>query len=172
MYCSSYHQGMQTADILIGALTRQLVVRKASQGELPKVVQELYDKIGANNKPNLKSLVQLLRDVTALFDQAYIVVDGIDEVESGLYWKLLRSALDMIPENKTKFLISSRSHDYSIVKYLQYGFKICVNAPEADICNYLTSQISRDENFGLIAGDDPLLVKNIVSEISQQCEGL
>ena len=172
MYCSSYHQGTQTADILVGALIRQFVVRKTSQGHLPEVVEEFYEKTGAEKKPNHKSLVQLLRTVTGLFDHTYLIVDGIDEIGSKLYSKLLRGALDMIPENKTKFLVSSRSHDYRMAKYLRNGFKIVVNARAADVCSYLTRQVDRDENLGLIAGDDPLLTKKVVSDISQQCAGL
>ena len=170
MYCFSEHHGIQTAETLVGALLKQIVLRKTVQGQLPKIVEGLYDKIGPKGKPSLRSLVQLLRNVTGLFAQVYIVVDGIDEVEDDLFRKLLNSALDMIPGNKTKFLISSRSHDYRISKYLNTGFKISVNAPEADVRKYLTHQIKRDESLEMIV-DDPLLVKNMISEISHQCGG-
>lgn len=107
-----------------------------------------------------------------MFDHAYIVADGVGELERDLYFDLLNSALEMIQDNKTKFLIASRPHDYRLSKYLQHGYKIAVSAQTADVNKYLRRGVSRDENLGLIAGDDPLLLDRIASEISQQCRGL
>lgn len=171
MYCFAQHHVVQTAEALVGALIKQIVLRKIAEGQLPGIVEDLYGKIGLDGKPSLAALVELLRDVTGLFAQVYIVVDGIDEVEKDTFWKLLQSALDMIPQNKTKFLISSRPHDFRISKYLQSGFDISVKAPEADIREYLTRQVKRNESLEVVIGDDPLLVKDMISEISQQCRG-
>jgi len=98
-------------------------------------------------------------------------VDGIDEVEKDTFGKLLNSALEMIPHNRTKFLISSRPSDSQISKYLRGGFKISVQALEADVREYLTRQINRNENLEMLIGNDPLFIKDMISEISRQCQG-
>lgn len=171
MYCFAQHHVVQTAETLVGALIKQIVLRKIVEGKLPDIVEDLYEKIGLDGKPSLATLVELLRDVTRLFAQVYIVVDGIDEVEEDTFGKLLDGALKMIPQNKTKFLISSRPHAYRISKYLEFGFKITVKAPEADVREYLSRQIKRNESLEMVIGDDPLLFKDMISEISQQCRG-
>lgn len=171
MYCFGQDQGAQTAEALVGSLVKQMVLRKTSEGRVPNIVEDLYQKIGLNGRPSLGTLVKLLRSVTELFAQGFIVVDGIDEVEKDTFEKLLNSALDMIPHNRTKFLISSRPSDPQISKYLGGGFKISVRAPEADIREYLTRQINRNESLEILIGNDPLFIEDIISEISQQCQG-
>lgn len=171
MYCFGQDQGAQTAEALVGSLVKQMVLRKTSEGRVPNIVEDLYQKIGLNGRPSLGTLVKLLRSVTELFAQVFIVVDGIDEVERDTFEKLLNSALEMIPHNRTKFLISSRPSDPQISKYLVGGFKISVRAPEADIREYLTRQINRNESLEMLIGNDPLFTEDIISEISQQCQG-
>jgi hypothetical protein len=171
MYCFGQDQGAQTAEALVGSLVKQMVLRKTSEGRVPNIVEDLYQKIGLNGRPSLGTLVKLLRSVTELFAQVFIVVDGIDEVEKDTFEKLLNSALEMIPHNRTKFLISSRPSDPQISKYLVGGFKISVRAPEADIREYLTRQINRNESLEILTGNDPLFIEDIISEISQQCQG-
>jgi hypothetical protein len=171
MYCFGQDQGAQTAEALVGSLVKQMVLRKTSEGRVPNIVEDLYQKIGLNGRPSLGTLVKLLRSVTELFAQVFIVVDGIDEVEKDTFEKLLNSALEMIPHNRTKFLISSRPSDPQISKYLVGGFKISVRAPEADIREYLTRQINRNESLEILIGNDPLFIEDIISEISQQCQG-
>ena len=171
MYCFGQDQGAQTAEALVGSLVKQMVLRKTSEGRVPNIVEDLYQKIGLNGRPSLGTLVKLLRSVTQLFAQVFIVVDGIDEVEKDTFEKLLNSALEMIPHNRTKFLISSRPSDPQISKYLVGGFEISVRAPEADIREYLTRQINRNESLEMLIGNDPLFIEDIISEISQQCQG-
>lgn len=139
---------------------------------MPDAIEKLYETVRATNRPKLKDLVQLLRDMTFSLDQSYIVVDGLDEIASDLCWKLVDCALQMIPDNKTKFLVSSRPHIGKIARYLENGFRIKVKAQETDICRYLKSGIQRDENLELIMDDEPELLRSTVSIINQQCGGL
>jgi hypothetical protein len=171
MYCFGQDQGAQTAEALVGSLIKQMVLRKTPEGRVPNIVEDLYQTIGLNGKPSLGTLVKLLRSVTELFAQVFIVVDGIDEVEKDTLQKLLEGVLEIIPHNRTKFLISSRPSDSQISKYLSNGFKISVKALEADVCEYLTRQINRNENLQVLIGNDPLFIKDMISEISQQCQG-
>lgn len=171
IYCLSQDQGAQTSEALVGSLIKQMVLRKISEARVPSVVDELYQKIGHNGKPSLEILIGLLRSVTKLFSQAFIAVDGPDELNKKTFKTLHSSALKMIPQNKTKFLISSRPSVPNISKYLRDGFKISVSARGADVREFLTSQISRNESLQLLTGGDPVFIEDMISKICEQCQG-
>jgi len=171
MYCFGQDQAVQTAEALVGSLIKQMVLLKIEDGNLPTVVEDLYRKTGLNGKPNLGVLVKVLKDITDLFDRAFIVADGVDELEKETSQKLLNCAHDMIPENRTKFLIASRPSAPRITKYLRHGFSIDVKASDADVRVYLTHQIRRNDNLEMLIGNDVEIRKKIIAEISQQCQG-
>lgn len=171
IYCFGQDQGAQTCEALVGSLIKQMVLRKISEARVPSVVDDLYQKIGNDGKPSLGALIELLRSVTELFSQAFIVVDGPDELEKNTFTKLHSSALKLIPQNKTKFLISSRPSVPNISRYLRDGFKISVSARVGDVREFLTRQISRNESLRELMGRDPLFIEDMISKICEQCQG-
>lgn len=155
----------------MGSLIKQLVLHKISAGCVPNVVEELYQKSKHTGEPDLGSLVELLRKVTELFTQVYIVADGIDELEKGTLQHLHNSAKALISQNKTKFLISSRYFTSNITSELRQGYRISVQPLASDVWDHLKGEISRNESLEVLIGEDPIFINTVISDISQQCQG-
>ncbi|KAK2591885.1 hypothetical protein QQS21_010409 [Conoideocrella luteorostrata] len=78
-YCSYHRREEQNEEHLLLSLLRQLSETRTS---LPTGVRKLYnDAKDKRNRPSMSEIISTLRDVTPLYERAFIVVDGIDECQ-------------------------------------------------------------------------------------------
>ncbi|KAI4638130.1 hypothetical protein J4E93_010439 [Alternaria ventricosa] len=108
-YCDYRTRDEQTLEFMLCSLLKVLA---ESQETLPIPIEQLYSDHGNGvRRPSWRILAQCLKDVAALLQRLYVVIDALDEcqVSDGCRRKFLSELLNLQAKSRTSLLATSRT---------------------------------------------------------------
>lgn len=171
VYFNYKESAAQTPDAIYLSIIRQLAINST----------ELYQFL--ESSPLRKSLsqrcpspYQLIPDpqkLTKIFERVFIDVDALDEC-SIEYWDTVLRILSTLNAYGTNIFITSRHHVYGSIAHasLCNMDEVAIHGRNADIANYINSQLARQRHLAVIIGKNPALREDIVNSILDSCQGM
>lgn len=148
----------------------------STKSEIPKELEStLLDAYIGIRKPGFEELLEILSSTIKLFDNIYIILDGIDECTGSNRADLLRVAHSIIAPGSTvvKLLIASRA-DVDLEK--AFNNYLCLevsgNNISADIETFVNSIISKKLESGDLVVRNPALVGEIIKALVNGAQGM
>ncbi|KAH6908108.1 hypothetical protein BKA70DRAFT_1222909 [Coprinopsis sp. MPI-PUGE-AT-0042] len=152
---------------ILAALVRQLLERYPF---LHPLVQPIYEQHHREmTKPPMAQLLQLLRDISQVFDTLYCVLDGLDEAERDTQFDLLRA----LSSFKAKFFITSRPLE-PLHRVLPEAKFFKIEAKDEDIELLVREKLYQDPRFSTVVNTqgDPEQRSRIESQIKKAAGGM
>ncbi|KAH6908110.1 ankyrin repeat-containing domain protein [Coprinopsis sp. MPI-PUGE-AT-0042] len=153
---------------ILAALIRQLLERYPF---LLPLVQPLYEEHRREKtKPSRNELLDLLRDISNVFDTFYCALDGLDEATEDDQFKLL----DALSSIKANFFITSRPLE-SLSPLLPNARFFTVAARDEDIQRLIDYKIKQSPRLVAMLdtqGEGSSHRETIVTKITQKAEGM
>ena len=128
IYFDAQDQEHQTAQNVFASLLKQLVLH--SKAESPTVNHMYKQHNVRKTMPDLNELVKCIISVCALFSDAYIILDALDEAKDNCLRKVLTGLQDV------KVLATGRTHIASRA-YFTFSSTMEIQAKDDDIRRYL-----------------------------------
>lgn len=167
VYCDYRDQEHQQVPNMMASILRQLAGQLSF---LPRVVNELYDRLQRQNeRPQLKDLELCIEITCHEFRQIFIVVDALDECDSGNPRRAFLQSLKAL-QKTARLFITSRPHPEDIRRALGDSPQITVEASDSDIRKYVTEKIDEDDIIEDIV--DNALKEEIIKEIVNNAQGM
>ena len=167
-YCDYREQSMQTPASLAASLLRQFCLQKNS---VPKPVSEFYNLYKRDaGRLQTDELVRVLRKVLAEFDQCFVAVDALDELDGKKHRKGFLKVLTELGLASTKTFVTSRPHLQDVAQTFRHASQVYVEASEIDIELFLSGMIEDDEGMQDLM--DEALKKEVCSSIAQYAKGM
>ena len=138
---------------------------------LPKPVSDFYnlyrrDAVGLQ----ADELLGVLRKVLIEFDQCFVAVDALDELDGKKHRKGFLKVLTELGLTSTKIFVTSRPHIQDVSQAFTYASKVHVEASEADVELFLLRMIEDDEGMQDLM--DETLKKEVCSSVAQYAKGM
>ncbi|KAF8343374.1 ankyrin repeat-containing domain protein, partial [Amanita rubescens] len=133
------------------SLLSSLVLSLTAKSKDFLLLEKLYDKHDQLHKPTKSELLHLLMKLLQLFQQAYIVIDALDECDD--YYQLFVQVVKIIYEWQLPhfhLLVSSRREQHIITSMGECGpAEICLSAElvERDVISYICSVVKEDHRL-------------------------
>ncbi|RPA95711.1 hypothetical protein L873DRAFT_1697016 [Choiromyces venosus 120613-1] len=147
LYCDYRCQGDQMPTNMIGSLLKQFV---AGLPEVPGVIKEAFQtakgQLGGR-APQLHKIIDLFPKVLALYEQAFIFIDALDELHIELRVEFIRALGQIARESpNTQIFVTGRLHvqaelDRHLTKSLS---TISINPKDEDLRAYLKMRLHTD----------------------------
>ena len=139
----------QTAELVLASILRQII---ESEPELPKLILELHRRLESQQRQlQQEDLEQTLAAICANLEQAFIVIDALDEGENKHRRNLVRSIANLRILPSVKILLTSRPHvEYEVLKVSRSPLEIEIGATDNDLRTYLSRQIEDSDNLDVI----------------------
>jgi Cdc6-like AAA superfamily ATPase len=167
VYCNFRQQKTQTAEDLLLSLLKQF-----AQGISPLLdcVQNLYNIHEAEQtRPSLEEIGEALNATASWYKTAYIVVDAIDECQSGNCRQMfLKAILDTQSKASANLFVTSRFIP-DITKRFSQSASLEIRASEGDIQRYLEGHMKKLDYFDEWS---PKLQEEIKTIISNAVDGM
>ena len=165
LYCDYRDQVNQNIINIIGSLTNQLLALLNKE-----VFDAIYDQLQIEGKvkqyQTLQSIMTILHLVCKMFDQVFICLDAIDELETETQTAFMKSFQEIISRTgsgKIFLFFTARPHVKDIVtQALGHHLRsVTVMAHDDDIQKYILHQLDIDPYRKLMNDDlrDQLLIK-------------
>jgi Cdc6-like AAA superfamily ATPase len=145
IYCNFNRTAEQQAQDLITNLLKQLAHDRPS---LPGCVKTLHDKCKTQKKrPSLEQISDALQQVASLYSRVFIVVDALDECQSGgCRMGLVKDLFDLKSKHRVNIFTTSR-----FIPEITKQFSNClyrkIQATKEDIERYLDGQMRALSSF-------------------------
>ncbi|KAK6506061.1 hypothetical protein TWF506_010985 [Arthrobotrys conoides] len=166
LYCSFHRQDEQRVDDLLINLLKQLA--RGRQGS-PEIVKSLYHKHKEQRtRPLFSGISEALRSVVKLYSRAFIVIDALDETNSGCRGKLLSEVFSLAKECGASFLVTSRPIP-DITDKFEGSMSVAIEAQEQDVRRYLDGRIPELPSF---VQDNQDLQEEIKACITKSVQGM
>jgi len=168
VYCR--HNEQHKARDLVAALLRQLVCQLS---KLPEAVEECYTFYSQRNTmPGREKFITLLGIVANQFDQAFIVIDALDEYpeDDDIRMEVLDSIKDI--KKFANVLVTSRSEIPAIEKSFEGDLWEEIRAADDDIRAYLKSEIGKRTLLSDQISKRPSLREEIVTKVVSKAKGM
>jgi hypothetical protein len=148
------------------------VLQNSTSETIPPQLLSLYNshkKYGT--RPTSKELIELLGKITAEYETVFVVIDALDEcTESEDEALRFLSTVRSIGPN-IRIMCSSR-FSTAFETYFASTKKVEVFARDEDIMMFLNSEIRRQQRLSKHVRADPGLGKEIVTCITEECQGM
>lgn len=142
LYCNFNRQAEQSLGRILATLTRQLFQERA---QLPDTVKELYKTHRERaTRPSVDELRHVLQSLLGLYSQVFVVIDALDECESGVRSDLLDD-LAAIQDSRGRtinVLVTTRFIPDTLQRFSQQP-RIEIRASQSDVEMYLSSQMPK-----------------------------
>lgn len=151
---------------ILGSLIKQLLrgLPARAYSEQITLLESLYDSEaykGRNaGRPLLETLIKTLHRIFALFEDIYIVIDGLDEIATGRE-QLLTMLVEISQSQSTNFhilVISRPEKDIEIAVFSKPQLEIRGDMNKEDISAYIEAEFSKGL-LSKIQSDLKLLIK-------------
>ena len=168
VYCS-YKDPEQTPENLMASLLRQFAQRLPS---LPEEIKNMYQEHEKDRtRPSLTEYLRLLHKVARMFDQAFLLVDALDECkEDGGARKRLLVALRELSAS-FRVVVTSRWVP-AIESEFGEALKLEIRADSKDVAEYVRSRIAMAPRLMRHLEADPMLESMISRKIVDNCHGM
>jgi len=172
-YCDFSDQQEQTTTNIIGAILKQLVVRKEVLGVVQKAFQKAKNEVGGRGLL-LPDMVQMLEQVTASLPRVFICIDALDECVPQYVRGLLVSLKGILKESQKMrvFLTGRPQVGAEITRHFITGIIVPVSPKAQDIRRYLENKLEMDtEHYAMSAGLRADILRIIPERVSGMCVG-
>ena len=144
-YCDFRDQQKQTTTNIIGAVLKQLVVRRRVLEYVREVFKRSKGEVGGRALL-LPEMVKMLKLVVATLPQVFICIDALDECLPKHLLELLVSLKDILKESPTAriFLTGRPQVKGEVIKYFTTGVVIPISPKTDDIERYLEKKLEMD----------------------------
>ncbi|KAG0641865.1 hypothetical protein HOY80DRAFT_918402 [Tuber brumale] len=149
VYCDYRGQKEQTLNVMVRSLLRQFVTRLP---EIPEAITQAFREAKTHlgeRAPELAKIIGLFPAVLERFQQAFICVDGLDELAAhhrSLFLRSLHQILDESPN--TRLFLTARAHtgiESDLERNIPLNTSIITIRPRPrDIEEYLVTKLNAD----------------------------
>lgn len=172
-FCDYRDARTQTAENVLSALASQLAIQKEeAYGYLERYYGELHPNRGLESHPDVPGLRKVIVDMVKLYDQVYLIVDGLDECGDNTV-KVIDGILSLLEcsDNVSTSLLSR--DEYSIRDRLEEDFTgVEIAAHTDDITEYVTSEIEKRISNKDLRIDDLNLKGEILERLIDGARGM
>lgn len=159
--------------IILGSLIRQFALQHESCFE---ELETFYKDNNPRGKPPVpltpKALCSLIQKMAVFFEDALIIVDGLDECgqDQAIVVELL-AGLNVVGENNIKTLFASRP-EVDLEKHLSDYTKVSIAARSSDLKLYVRSEIEERIRTRKLRLRDPNLKEQITERLTEGADGM
>lgn len=162
-----YDDQRQTLENLLSSLIKQLL---QDLDFIPSSVKELYHRHSAHDTmPSLEEISAALGLLLDEYDQAYLLVDGLDECSEEVRWSIIEILQGL--DSKPNLLFTSRHID-TIGEELKDFERVEIKAHREDIELYIDKQIRKNRNLRKIVQKSPNLHEDIKRTVVALADGM
>ena len=178
VYCSYLDQYQQTAVNLVGAMLRQLLVKKIEKaGDISGEVLSIYQRHSqGRTRPLLRELTDLLVGQLAIYERTYLIIDALDECSEGngargMVIDLLRTLSKV--GRRCSLLVTSRfSPSIERAFRSEECLVLQIRAENSDVQRFVQAQIETNWRTAQALKRKPHLQETIVEAVVEQAEGM
>ena len=171
----------------MGSLTNQLL-KLLNTKDFDTVCTQIEEHRGEEHHPSLQFILQILHLVCKMFDQIFICLDAIDELETVTQTQLMKSIQDIIsmscnlstdpsaPGAIFLFLTARPQAKDMITQALgnqarsgSYLRTVIITAHDDDIREYILHQVNIDPSRGLM---NNVLRQQLLTEVPKNSQGM
>ena len=165
-YCDFRDQKEQTATNIIGAILKQLIIRK----EVLEHVQKMFQKAHGRG-PRLLDMVQMLKQAVATLPRVFICIDALDECLPQHILELLVSLKDILPESRRAriFFTGRPQVRAEIARHFTDSITVPIIPKIHDIKRYLEKKLEMDSESDAMSDS---LRADILRIIPQRISGM
>ena len=149
-----------------------MLILRQQQHELIDEIKVLYESHrGKSTRPSLKEMSQLLTSAIAEFDNAFIIVDALDECpEQG---GVRQAFLDELrfPRLNVNFLATPRPIE-RLKDDIQADATLEIGASHTEVEGYLEGRINQDRRLSRLVGADALLEELVTKTLIANANGM
>ena len=175
-FCRYNDPDARTGASVIASLARQLAV---CNGTIHPKLSELHHKLTKNNRmvsPSTKELHGLLLHLASTYNQAFLLVDGLDECDKKERAILLSTLqeLSKLQPCKVHIMVTSRPHAQDIIAAFQSSTRLEIKSLRTDITNYTRLQLDNNTEVTELMEDseEPDLKETVISSVTERASGL
>jgi len=172
-YCDFRDQQEQTTTNIIGAILKQLLVRKEVLEHVRQVFQKAKGEVGGRGL-RLPDMVQMLKRAVSVLPQVFICIDALDECPPKHLLELLGSMKEVLVESpRTRIFLTGRPQvEAEIARYFPTGLTFPVIPKTHDIKRYLENKLKMDpEPAAMSDGLRADILRIIPERVSEMCVG-
>lgn len=158
---------------ILSALAYQIAIqREEAYVMLEQYYKDLNPEIGLPRNPTIHGLQHTIRHMTSLFQQVYIVVDGIDECGDSTE-DVLDTLCDVAGHVDNIFMALLSRDEHHIRERLEYEYTgLQIEAHTVDIMEFVTSEIEDRIRKRRLRIDDLQLKGDIVEGLVNDAKGM
>ena len=161
LYCDFKLQNQQSPKTLLATLLKQLAQK---QNSIPELVQTLYRKSRSKRvRPTLGDISTMLRYVSTLYSDIFIIVDALDECHKTSLGTLLDEIFYLQQRTRARIFSTSR-YNLEVVERFRGSVSLEIRASDEDVQKYLAGRMQRLPSFVLGSPDLQGQVKATISE--------
>ena len=169
-YCDFRDQNEQTATNIIGAILKQLVIRKEVLEHVQEAFQKAQKEVGGRGLL-LPDMVRMLKQVVVTLPQVFICVDALDECLPQHLLELLVSLKGVLLESRrTRIFFTGRPQVMAdITRHLTGSVTVPIIPKIHDIERYLEKKLEMDSESDAMSDS---LRADILRIIPQRISGM
>jgi len=166
LYCDLRDQRGQTATNIMGAILKQLLVRREVLGHVKK------ERGGQGLR--LPDMVQMLKRAVTTLPQVFICIDALNECLPGHLPELLESLEDVLRESpRMRIFVTGRPEvEAEIIRYFPTAVIVPISPKPHDVERYLEKKLEMDPEpeamSGTLRAD---IIRVILERVSKTCVG-
>ena len=178
VYCSYRDQEQQTAVNLVGAMLRQLLVKRIEkEGDMLPEVLSLYKRHSPEQtRPLLGQLIDLLVKLVPVHERVYLIIDALDECcTSNGARKAVIDLLRLLCDTTTRcsvFVTSRMSHVFEDGLGIKDCLRLNVTWDASDVRKFVRSYIKKHWPVAQALEDDWSLQEEIVQDLVGENNGV
>ncbi|KAF6812509.1 ankyrin repeat protein [Colletotrichum plurivorum] len=172
-FCDYKDTATQVVENILGTLAYQLAIQKEEAYRmLEQYYCELCPSTGLPRQASRRALNKLLGQMLALYDYAYLFIDGVDECGSSTA-EVVEALFDVSNDaNNVSIALLSRDED-EIRDRVEADFvTIEIAAHEGDVTEYVTAQIEERIRTRKLRVSGPNLKGEILQELVDGAKGM
>jgi len=172
-YCDFRDQQEQTATNIVGAILKQLLVRREVLEHVRQVFQKAKMEVGGRGL-RLPDMVQMLKQAVSILPQVYICIDALDECPPKHLLELLGSMKEVLKEwPRIRIFLTRRPQvEAEIARYFPTRLTVPVIPKTQDIKRYLENKLEMDpEPMAMSDGLHADILRIILEKVSEMCVG-
>lgn len=172
-YCDYKDVATHDPANILGSIAKQFACQDE---EAFSKLERFYDRYNIDGRPStlpiLEELRDLVSDLTKGFDNALVIVDGLDECsgDRSVVIGLLTSLMD-VPRTNVKCMFASRD-EYDIRIALEDYVDISIAAKGTDLKLYVLAEIEKRTKLGRLSIRRPALKEEIMAKLVEKAAGM
>jgi len=169
VYCNYKEQASQTLTDLLACVIQQLIKKR---GGVPKDVFAMYQiHKSQGTRPSRAEYSKMLRSISNMFSQVYIVIDALDECDENSDTR--RDLISEFTNDAANWQLFCTSRHLGDIEEIFKGTpRLEIRASDEDVRIYLEEQIKSQGRLGDFCKKDEALKDVIIQNISDNAKGM